>query len=36
MPAHLSPAPPRPCSASDTDTTDEILHAALEHAKDMR
>lgn len=22
--------------ASDTDTTDEILHAALEHAKDMR
>ena len=24
------------CRASDTDTTDEILHSALEHARDMR
>ena len=23
------------CSASDSDTTDEILHAALDHAKAM-
>lgn len=39
LPAPCSPAlaPILPaCSASDSDTTDEILHAALEHAKDMK